>query len=98
MISDWSGAALDYAFGLNKPVVFIDVPKKINNLDYQEIGLDCFEEVIRDNIGVVFKPDDDILECINTIKQLNFENIFYFENADAKGTKELIKIVEKYNQ
>ena len=28
MISDWSGAALDYALGFKKPVLFIDVPKK----------------------------------------------------------------------
>lgn len=28
MISDWSGAALDYAFGLNKQVDFVDTPKK----------------------------------------------------------------------
>mgnify|MGYP003326545469 CR=1 FL=1 len=36
MISDWSGAALDYALGLNKPVLFIDVPRKVNNLDYYQ--------------------------------------------------------------
>ena len=28
MVSDWSGAALEYAFGLIKPVLYIDVPKK----------------------------------------------------------------------
>ena len=31
MISDWSGAALDYAFGLERPVIFINVPKKVND-------------------------------------------------------------------
>ena len=32
MITDWSGVALDYAFGLNRSVLFIDLPRKINNL------------------------------------------------------------------
>ena len=39
MISDWSGAALEYAFGLEKPVLFIDMPKKINNPEHDRI--DC---------------------------------------------------------
>ena len=29
MVSDWSGAALEYAFALNKPVIFCDVPRKV---------------------------------------------------------------------
>ena len=28
MISDWSGAAIEYSFALKKPVVFIDLPLK----------------------------------------------------------------------
>jgi len=48
MISDWSGAALDYAFGLNKPVWFVDVPRKINNVDYKELGIEPFEVMIRE--------------------------------------------------
>ena len=31
MISDWSGSALEFSFGLCKPVLFIDTPKKILN-------------------------------------------------------------------
>ena len=35
MISDWSGAAIEYAFGLERPVLFVDVPMKVQNPDYQ---------------------------------------------------------------
>ena len=35
MISDWSGAAFEFAMGLEKPVVFIDTKEKINNTDFQ---------------------------------------------------------------
>src|SRR5436309_2392571 len=34
MISDWSGAALEFALGLERPVLFIDTPRKVNNPDY----------------------------------------------------------------
>jgi len=51
MISDWSGAALDYYFGLNKPVWFVDVPRKINNENYEDLGIEPFEVFIRETIG-----------------------------------------------
>lgn len=57
MVSDWSGASLDYAFGLKKPVIFVDVPRKINDLDYTNIGLEPIEVSIRDKIGVVVSED-----------------------------------------
>jgi CDP-glycerol glycerophosphotransferase (TagB/SpsB family) len=57
MISDWSGAALDYSFGLNKPVLFVDVPRKINNEDYDDLGIEPFEVGIREHIGSVLKSD-----------------------------------------
>ena len=31
MVSDWSGVAMEFAFGLERPVLFIDVPRKTNN-------------------------------------------------------------------
>ncbi len=53
MISDWSGAALEYAFGLLKPVLFIDVPKKVQNQAYQDCAVEPFEISIREQIGLV---------------------------------------------
>lgn len=58
MVSDWSGAALEYAFGLERPVVFIDVPRKVNNPQYEELGIEPFEVTVRDQIGSVVSPDD----------------------------------------
>lgn len=56
MISDWSGAALDFALGLIKPVLFIDVPAKTNNPNYDQLGLSALEESIRSEIGQILKP------------------------------------------
>jgi hypothetical protein len=70
MISDWSGAALDYAFGLNKMVLFLDLPKKINNKFYYELGLKPFEVSIREEIGEVINVSEiSTLEtCLKKIK------------------------------
>ncbi len=53
MLSDWSGAAFDYALGLERPVLFVDVPRKVNNPDYARIGLEPIEVFGRKQIGCV---------------------------------------------
>lgn len=58
MVSDWSGAALEYAFGLERPVVFLDVARKVNNPDYGALNLEPFEASVRERIGAVIAPDD----------------------------------------
>ena len=93
MISDWSGAALDYAFGLNKPVIFIDVPRKTNNPEYKEIGLDCFEAMIRDKIGVIVEPNENIVKKIQNIKPFNLSETYYFKKANEKGARALLQII-----
>ena len=56
MVSDWSGAALEFAFGFERPVAFIDVPAKVNNRNYEQLGITPLERSIRDEIGVVIPP------------------------------------------
>ena len=70
MISDWSGAALDYAYGLEKPVVFIDVPRKVNNTEYEQLGITPFEVSVREQIGFVVQPEDiDLLDLTEMVEQ-----------------------------
>lgn len=57
MISDWSGAALEFALGLERPVIFVDVPRKIQNHDYQKLGCEPLEAKIREQLGVVIAPN-----------------------------------------
>ena len=57
MISDWSGAPLEYAFGLERPVLFVDVPRKVNNPEYEKIPCVPIEVNIRSEIGKVVSPD-----------------------------------------
>lgn len=57
MVSDWSGAALEYAFGLERPVLFVDVRKKINNPDYGKISHVPIEVQLRSKLGKVVSLD-----------------------------------------
>ena len=58
MITDWSGAAIEYAFTLERPVLFIDVPKKIHNSDYEKLSEIPIEISIRDKIGEILSLSD----------------------------------------
>jgi hypothetical protein len=58
MISDWSGAALEFAFAYERPVLFIDVPRKINNPRYLELGREPIEASIRHRIGRVLSEQE----------------------------------------
>lgn len=56
LICDWSGVALEYAFGTERPVLFLDVPVKIQNQRYKELNMQPIELSLRSKIGVVVSP------------------------------------------
>ncbi len=58
MITDWSGAGMDYGMGLEKPVLYIDVPPKARNDWWPQLGIEPFEMYVRDKIGRVVAPDN----------------------------------------
>ena len=58
MISDWSGISLEYAFIFERPVIFIDVPKKVLNPNSSDISLEPIEISIRKKIGHVVLPNN----------------------------------------
>src|SRR5262245_58196500 len=38
LICDWSAMAIEYALGLGKPVLFVDVPPRVRNPSWAELG------------------------------------------------------------
>jgi YidC/Oxa1 family membrane protein insertase len=58
LVSDWSAMALEYAWGLEKPVLFIDVPRRIRNPNWRELGIEPIESSIRSQVGEVIAPDN----------------------------------------
>jgi YidC/Oxa1 family membrane protein insertase len=57
LVSDWSAMALEYAWGLEKPVLFIDVPRRIRNPNWRELGIEPIESSIRGQVGEIVSPD-----------------------------------------
>jgi hypothetical protein len=111
LISDYSGVAFEFAFGLSKPVVFIDVPRKINNPKYEEINCEPFEVFIRSKIGRVVSPDDinNISEVIEelilnreslakTIEDLRSENIYNVGSSGLAGARSIVERLEKIKE
>ena len=57
MIADHGGSAIEFALGLEKPVISIATPAKIHNPQRDRIELPLFEDLVRPIAGAVVKPD-----------------------------------------
>jgi YidC/Oxa1 family membrane protein insertase len=106
MICDWSGVAMEFAFGVEKPVLFIDLPPKIHNPNYQLIDIEPLESAIRQQIGRVISIDEIklagiIVEDFLTqsekyrahIIRARGENIYHFGKSAEIGAKHILGII-----
>jgi YidC/Oxa1 family membrane protein insertase len=82
LVTDWSGAALEYAFGTERPVVYIDVARKVNNDAYEELAIEPFEVTMRRQTGVIIAPED-IARIGATIDRLVMERDDYRRHLTA---------------
>ena len=57
LVADWGGSAFEYAFGLERPVLFVDVPRKVFNPEYERITCTPMEVQARSEIGDIVSPD-----------------------------------------
>jgi len=98
MICDWSGAALDYALGLKKPVLFVDIPRKINDPEYLKLNIEPIESSIRDSIGMIVAADFTTLpieECLQ-VDNAAFavdEIVFNVSASDKVGAGALLDLL-----
>jgi len=105
MISDWSGVALEFSFALQRPVIFIDVPKKINNPDFKDISCEPIEIKIRKEIGEVVNPNHiktipQVIESLynNTenlkkrISEIRSKTVFNIGKAGSIGATHITQI------
>jgi YidC/Oxa1 family membrane protein insertase len=56
LVTDWSAMALEYSMGLEKPVLFIDVPRRIRNPNWRELDIEPIETTIRGQLGEIVSP------------------------------------------
>ena len=83
LITDWSGIATEFAWGMYKPVIFINTTKKIHNEEYEKINIIPLEDRIRNLLGPVLNTED----CINISQKV--QNVL-FKNEENKDS--LIKL------
>ena len=104
LITDWSGVAMDFAFGKERPVIFIDSPRKINNSLYKKLNIDPIEVFIRQEVGVICDLDDvnkisrkiRYLEAnqtlyLNKIRKAKNNYIYNIGISSKVGAKEIMK-------
>ena len=101
MVSDWSGAALEYALALQKIVIFCDVPRKVNNPNYNDIKCEPLEVSIREKVGVVWNGVTSIQEVIKLCEQITghdpqqlmFQHVFNCGHSDDI----FVDVIERLN-
>lgn len=111
LISDWSAMALEYSLGLEKPVLFIDVPRRIRNPDWQDWGMEPMESSIRGEVGDIVAPDQlqlvpgkirELLsrrtEFITRMRELRQRQVFNLGHSIAIGAAELVRIADQQAQ
>ncbi|MSQ98740.1 MAG: hypothetical protein EXR85_05515 [Xanthomonadales bacterium] len=107
LISDWSAMALEYALGLEKPVLFVDVPRRIRNPDWQELEIEPIESAIRERIGAIISPDDlaqvrgkiyDLLahseEFAQHARELRNQTVFRVGDSVSAGAAEIARLAD----
>jgi len=107
LISDWSGLIYEYAFGTERPVLFIDVPQKVVNERYKEVGIEPMDVGIRDRIGVVVSPKgldkldaaiEDLLSnkdsFMQEIVKVRGEYVYNFGSSSVTGARYILDFLQ----
>ena len=107
LICDWSGTAIEYAFGLEKPIIFIDIPPRVRNPNWREIQSEPLEMSIREKVGRVVCPSkldelpSSISQLLNEdqvssslIKSLREEFIYNLSDSEIIGREEIKKLLK----
>ncbi|MDP2696295.1 MAG: CDP-glycerol glycerophosphotransferase family protein [bacterium] len=108
LITDLSGIAFEYALGTLRPVVFIDLPPKVKNPNWDKLGSEPIELSLRSCIGKLIS-----IEAINildkTIESLMDQRVDYgtellkirsnlvhdFGHSSKIGADTILKIADK---
>ena len=113
LITDWSGIGYEYAFVCERPVIYVDVPKKAHNKEYEKIELVPFEISIRDKIGEIISIQNlgsiperieflygHITDFQSKIKKIRDDTIFNIGKSGKVAADEINKIIngERYDQ
>ena len=108
LITDWSGMTPEYAYGTERPILFLDgVPQKINNIRYKELEIEPIEVSMRNTLGQIVPANEipkiavhtaNLLnrqdEYRKTIREQRTQNIFAFGRSSEVGAQHIIDILQ----
>jgi hypothetical protein len=108
LVCDWSAMALEYAMGLEKPVLFIDVPRRIRNPNWRELGIEPVENSIREQVGEIVGQDalaeapaaierllSDPGRFRETIRALREKMVFRLGHSIPDGAAEIARLADR---
>ena len=108
LITDWSGIGHEYAFVCERPVIYVDVPKKAWNKEYEKIGLEPFEISIRDKIGEIVSIQNiesiperieflygHVTEFKSKIEKIRNDTVFNIGKSGQVAADEIIRIISE---
>ena len=90
-------------------MLFIDLPQKINNPEYDKIGIEPLESSIREKLGPVVSPDDlknikaAVTDVANrqkgdfgqVVKKLRKETVFNIGQSGLAGAKIIAELADE---
>jgi CDP-glycerol glycerophosphotransferase (TagB/SpsB family) len=108
LISDWSAMAIEYALGLEKPVLFVDLPRRIRNPDWQALGIEPQEASFRGLAGDIVSPEqldeapDKIARLLEnqqdfrqTMEKLRSQMVFNIGSSIELGAREIARLADE---
>ena len=87
LITDWSAIGMEYAFGTERPVLYIDTPPKTTNPEYERLEMEPLDIKLRTEIGRLLGMDelDRICEVVSDMV-----------NHHARYREEILRCREAY--
>ncbi|MBN1980678.1 MAG: CDP-glycerol glycerophosphotransferase family protein [Chitinivibrionales bacterium] len=111
LICDWSSISIEYSLGLEKPVLFIDLPRRQRNETYTQLGIEPMEVQIRPLVGTIIPPSNlqqvpAAIERLRAapdqfkqqIRQLRSSLIFNFGSSLVAAAMEICRIAREKRQ
>jgi hypothetical protein len=108
LISDWSAMAIEYALGLEKPVLFVDLPRRVRNPNWQALGIEPQEAAFRQLAGDIVLPQrlEMAAQKISTLmenkesfklnmKSLRSHMVFNLGSSIAVGAREIARLANE---
>jgi len=108
LICDWSSTSIEYALGLEKPVLYIDVPRRVRNERYMELGIEPLEVSIRSVVGEILSPDEldkapqmitkllaDPERFRNNLRKFREKTVFNIGSSSDRGAAAIISIADQ---